>query len=694
MSTSPLPPDDDAALDEDIVKRVHDDYRSSRNHSAGWREKAREDYAMTAGSQWVHDDKAALAEQLRPCVTFNRIGPVIDAVSGSEVSNRQEVQFLPRKLGDAGKDELLSSAAKWVRDECDAEDEESDAFIDVATCGMGWTETRLDVEDNPDGEIRIDRLDPLDCYWDPAASKRNLSDARWVMRLDRISRADLEAMFPDAELPEDDGGPWAGDADEDDEGAEHDADRARLYEHNATGDYERSRGKLTVAQYQCWERRPFYRVADPLSGQLTEFPAEKFETLSQRLKSKGIEPPQAARFTKRWYRQVFVCGNVVLSDKALPVQSGFTLNCITGKRDRNHNTWYGLVRPMKDPQRWANKFFSTTLHHIQTSGKGILAEEDAFANPRKAERDWARADSITFLNKGAVAKEKIMPKPSTPLSPETADLMQFAVSSIRDVTGVNLELLGLADREQAGVLEAQRKQAGLTILAGLFDSLRRYRKRQGRVMLSFIQEYISDGRLIRIAGADGGAQYLPLIRDPQIAEYDVVVDDVSTSPNQKERVFAILMQLLPVVSKMGMPLTPDMMDYLPLPASLIGKWKQTVQQRQQQGPPPNPAMVKAMGDQQYRQGKLRLDTARTMADIEGVRAAALVNLAKAGALQNGADLDRFNAILDAISGQADQQHSQALDVADMAHGQAIDRADLALRQQQAATQQQQPENET
>ena len=91
----------------------------------------------------------------------------------------------------------------------------------------------------------------------------------------------------------------------------------------------------------------------------------------------------------------------------------------------------------------------------------------------------------------------------------------------------------------------------MTVLASLFDALRRYRKEQGRTLIKFIQDYLSDGRLVRILGGDGVERYVPLIRDNTAIDADVVVDEAPSSVSQKERTFEILMQMLPNMANMG-----------------------------------------------------------------------------------------------------------------------------------------------
>ena len=114
------------ALFSRLKKQVKADYHSKGQ--VNWRREAREDFDFDAGEQLTDEDKAILQDAKRPIVIFNRVGTTVDSVSGQEVGNRQEVQFLPRRQGVVKKNELLTSATKWFRQQCDAEDEERDAF--------------------------------------------------------------------------------------------------------------------------------------------------------------------------------------------------------------------------------------------------------------------------------------------------------------------------------------------------------------------------------------------------------------------------------------------------------------------------------------------------------------------------------------------------------------------------------------
>jgi hypothetical protein len=129
-------------------------------HSHGqtkWRDEAREDYAFEAGDQLKEEDKKLLEEMNRPVVIFNRIGVSVDSVAGQEVANRQEVQFLPRTQGKVKVNEMLTSAAKWFRQQCDAEDDRMREAAEEAGYLRGQngaTSTPADFLDAIDAELR------------------------------------------------------------------------------------------------------------------------------------------------------------------------------------------------------------------------------------------------------------------------------------------------------------------------------------------------------------------------------------------------------------------------------------------------------------------------------------------------------------------------------------------------------------
>jgi len=546
---------------DDIVKQIRKNLQDHSAHYRGWRVRAREAYDFVASKQWSDEDEQILNDQGRPAVVFNRVARTINAVTGLELQNRQEVNYKPVSTDDTGVNDLMNAAAKWTRANCDAEDEESEAFQDTLICGIGATETLMEYSTDPDGMAIVERIDPFECAADHRAKKRNFDDAKWVARWKAYSKEEFEEMYPDADVSgkelqlwNDNGDKLVGHADDEykhnDGGEEADDDKTRSY---------------TVIKYQYYCEETFYRVAS--QGQLVSLSSEEYILVAEALKQIGIE---AVPQKKRVYKQVIICRDTILEESEAPVE-GFSLRFITGLRDRNRNVWFGLVELMKDPQRWANKWLSQIQYILNSNAKGgLVFETNTFVNPKKAKADWAKPDSWVEVKKGALVEGKYKEK-TPPAYPDGIDrLLHQALTAINDVPGVNVEMLGIADRNQPGMIENSRKDAGVTILASFFDALRRYRKEQGRVLMQFIIKYISDGRLIRIDGAN--AKYVPLLKDSLTSKYDILVDDAPTSPNMKEKVFGVVSQMLQVALQANIPIPPEILEYSPLPAALVEKW--------------------------------------------------------------------------------------------------------------------------
>lgn len=586
-------------------------------HSQDWRKEAKELFDYEAGHQWDPNDEARLKEQNRPMVTFNLFSKFIDAVVGLQINNRQDIRCYPRTMGAAQVNELASGAIAWVRDECDAEYEDTDAGHDCLLTGMGWVETFLDDRFDPEGMIRQERRDPLEMFWDPRARKKNLVDRRWQCRLKRIRRDEYVELFgeeptgsvviPGLDLNDPEPGMQI-------------IERPQDYQSSPGGAVAYGYGYV-VADYQFSVIHAYWKVGAQFQEGpgISTFSDEEWKQIQPQMQASGI-PHQAERVrTMRFYR-CWITGSGIQEIKELPYQDGFTFHCITGKRDRNKNLWFGLGRNLKDPQRWVNAFFSSIIWQLMVNPKGgLLAEEHAFADQQEAEDSWADPSKITWAADGALAAGKIQPKPSTNYPQGMDRLMTFSMDALPGVSGINAELLGLTQQNQPGVVEAQRKQGALAIIAWYFDALRLYYKQSGRCILSLVRSFVADGRLVRIVGQEG-AQYVPLLRDPLSQKFDIIVDEAPTSVNMKERVGGILMQIVPLAIQAGLRVPPDVIDYLPLPPDLAQKWKTLLQQ------PPSPEQQQQM---QLAMAEKGAKIAKDQAGAQAAQSTAILNTTKA-----------------------------------------------------------------
>jgi hypothetical protein len=596
---------------EDFLLTAKSWFRRDIEHSSEWRKAAHECYEFAALRQVSDADKEKLRQEMRPHVVFDRIGPVIQAVSGMEIQNRQETRYIPRTQGDVQVNEVLTAAGKFLTDECDAEVEDSDAFLDAVVCGMGWSESRIDFDDDPEGTYIRERVDPMEMVWDCAARKRNLTDAKRFWRVRDMPTADAKEMFPGFEAYQLHAN-WASDLDVSDEEPKS-ADK-RLNYNREDAPVTDPGDNVRIVHLQ-WREKAIdnVRFADPFTGEKQEMGIGEFGVLEGRLKELGIALKSQTLTKDCWY-QTFI-GSELLGEKEknlCPERS--TWECITGRRDRNKGTFFGLVASMMDPQRWANKWLSQSLHIMNVQAKGgPMAERGAFEDPAQAERDWANPDAFVWLNANATAQGKVpVPRVAPPMANDPAKYIDLAHKAIQDGSGVNLELMGLVDRDQPGILEHQRKQAGMTILAHLFDNLRRYRQRTGRTLLYYITEYLSDGRLIRIVG-DEMEQYVPLLEDKSVSTFDVIVDESPTSPNQKEQIWGMLLQMMPMLKDMLPPQAwLKLAKYSPLPTSVIQEVEEaTAKAMQQQAEQPSPEQMKMEAEQQKLQAQIEAKQAET-----------------------------------------------------------------------------------
>lgn len=612
--------------------------RAIQTKRGEWIKEATDCYAFVSGEQWAKEDIAALEERERIPVVFNLTAPTIDAVAGAEIQNRQQVQYYPREVGDTGVADALTQGAEYINDECNGDQEDSEAFRDALICGEGWTLTYPEV-DGDDADIIKERIDPLQMGADPSSRKACYEDARYLRREIPMSKDEFEDFKAEIGRPDvqADGSPL---------GPGKRAtivDPTQRYKNGMLG--TDSEDTVTVCEWQWWEKHPVYLTPIPgADGSISiEHLDEESHNQAQDLArtALGQELP-SKRVTKKTYYRALVGGGEVL-EYAVLEEGAFRYKAITGKRDRNKGTWFGLVRAMMDPQRFTNKLYSEIMHIVRTNAKGgVFAEEGAIKDIVQFEESFAQADAITWLKDGSLSSAngaRIQPKQAPPIPVALFQLMEFARDMVRACTGVNEEILGLVGRDQPGVLEAQRKQAAYGLLSPFFDAFRRYRRNQGALQLAEMRLYLPEDKLVRLVDK-GTAQYVPLAYTLEADEYDVIVDEAPAGPNQKAQVMAVLQPLLPDLLQGGLigpEEVADVVPYLPIPASVANKLADGIRKRaqSQQGDPEALALQKRAAE---------ADIADKEASAEQKRASAFQKVTDAHATHAGAALATMEAM--------------------------------------------------
>lgn len=559
-----------------FLDQFKEDLAYAKQGNKDFRIKALENYKFYHGDQWEDGDLRVRADENKPSLTFNTIKPFIQVVVGTMIQGRGEPKFLPRQTEDSEDSEVFEEAAHWIRDQSNAKYYETKGAKDMLICGLGVTDERVSYENGiVGGTVIKERIYPLDVLFDPGACQMNLLDARFHIRVKHLTAREFEDFT--GKKPQEVGVT--------EETPDHVADNDSTYD----GDRFKSNvGRYCLYEYHYRRKEPYYwtsnpafnpdkmaenniqggpslqKIAqlendfglpfntgqeDPIEVQIAKEFADRFgksldepifmmnEEEHRVLQSLFIENDLelVAKKDRKWcHYTAFISGAKVFEHFKSPVQDGFSLKFMTGDYYDDKQYFQGLVDVMMDPARYANKALSTHLHILNTTPKGgLLIEEGATDNIAELEEQYAKHDSVVTLKNGALTQGRIKEK-MQPTQPSGYELIyDISQNAPRLTTGINLELLGQADRQQAGVLEATRIQQGMTVLAEFTESFSLYLKESGKNVIHFIRELTSnvDGLLYRVTGVDG-KQYKRIFANQIAPYYDIIITDAPRSPNQ------------------------------------------------------------------------------------------------------------------------------------------------------------------
>ncbi|CAB4214499.1 hypothetical protein UFOVP1454_45 [uncultured Caudovirales phage] len=570
-------------------------------------DEARNDHAFHAGDKMAYvasvNDKSSKSKSSKSMVVFNKVKPYIDAVTGFMVQLRRKPEYLARITDNQQQQELssyLNALSDYARAIANLDQLETRQDREMLITGYGAIDTNVVYERNPDGEVRAENVEFDDIFWDPQAREPNLLDARWVHRRKKFSKEEAERRYP-AVKPEDFEGYKEG------EGSYDYNPQGGLYDKISIGSGEKEEDLVEIYCYQWWELQTYYRSKNPLFEIDDPYVADQLGRLMELMRSKReatvdkdvvedyfefdpfaeylVMTPQIRtdmeaafkrfnidveyqEYQKRVYYTAMITGDTILAKYKSPDQRGFTIKFKTGDYDYENQRWFGMVAALKQPARYANKALTEMLYVIASNSKGgVMYEESAVENPAKFEQQWATTKAAIQVNDGALAGGKIQPKAQASLPNGYENIYTISTQSLGEVTGINKEFLGNSNNTQvSGLLESQRINQVVSTLACYFDSIASYQKEHAQLMITYIRILAenSEGRLVKIIGADGAVKFDVITSKKLADEYDVDISESPTTATQRQETTQMMITMADKLAALGMNIYPVAVQYLPI----------------------------------------------------------------------------------------------------------------------------------
>ena len=161
----------------------------------------------------------------------------------------------------------------------------------------------------------------------------------------------------------------------------------------------------------------------------------------------------------------------------------------------------GMVRDMRDSQYLFNVRKVTDLDILSSQQQGLKVKKGALITPDDS-LNVGNGRVLVINDKPPYTMDDVKPMQIIPPSPVMLQMEDMLKQVMREISGVNEELLGAAVDDKAGVLSMLRQGAGLTTLQKYFDNFDDAQQECGDIIIQMIQHFWSYGKVKSVIGEE------------------------------------------------------------------------------------------------------------------------------------------------------------------------------------------------
>lgn len=513
--SAPLHPLDKPAARE-VLRKCLGWYYREREIQAENRLQMAVDADFYDGDQWDLADAAVLEERGQAPLVFNEVAPMVDWLIGTERRARVDWRVLPRTEDDVEMADVKSKVFKYVSDVNRSTFNRSRAFADAVKVGVGWVDSG--VRNDPTKDILYDKYeDWRNVLWDSMAIEQDLSDARYLFRTRWVDEDVALAMYPERRSvleravmrdQEFSAQQWS-----EDEfyfqgytSASHAGTASGSYIGGGRGTVD-TEPRSRIRLIECQFRMPA-SVKVVTSGQFKGAFVEGWDTaLMNAIGQAGGSIVD--RVVMRMHVAVMTEGHLLALGPMPMRHNSFSLTpiwCYRRGRDRQP---YGVVRRVRDLQMDLNKRASKALFLLSTNQ--VFAEKGAVDDINVAREEVNQPDGFIEYRAG----KKLEVHRDSEMAAGQVQMMTLDAQAIQRNAGISNENLGRQTNASSGEAIKARQMQGSVVTTEPFDNLRLATQVQGEKLLSLMEQWYTEAKVIRLSGHKGQLDWVK-INQPEV----------------------------------------------------------------------------------------------------------------------------------------------------------------------------------